>query len=409
MAVIKYFPIIILLCTFININDIVIPIGNTIVNPLLIISYIIGGGIITLQYFKKGLYKYELNLILILLWMYIATSLRSTFSLNSFIYSGIFITGTIACVRGIKESNFYIKYYNTIKYLIIAFALILIYQQISVTIGLPQFNKCPIYFNNPYKLNSLSFEPSHTARYMLILMVAYIEFKEIINYKSYNSKKNRKEDLLIWFSFIYVMITIGSTSAILFLLLLSLRFLKSKYLFRILLFTIILTYTIFTIADDVESVKRALNVISSLVQSDTTNLATTDSSSSTRILPMFEYFKNIDLGKLEFWIGTGNEWIIKVATSKSDSYTINGAGFFGYLNKYGIISGILYVFFLLKYCYCSNRVDFITIFLSAIYSGFNSPMSWAAIIIMLINNNLKNKINYGNNKRIHLQCFDKNI
>ena len=63
---------------------------------------------------------------------------------------------------------------------------------------MPIFNLSNYDLNEPWKLNSLSAEPSHSARIMALLMYCYITIKELVTNIKYNFKFDLKKDKWIW-------------------------------------------------------------------------------------------------------------------------------------------------------------------------------------------------------------------
>ena len=161
---------------------------------------------------------------------------------STVIYSLMFCSMFISYNVLLRASHFTLRNYRKIlKYLIYAYALILIIQQFCVLTGLPIFNVNNYDASNIWKLNSLSAEPSHTARIISLLMYSYIITTEILYKSKYILNIYFIKDIRIWLSFLWVMITTGSSTALIFLAIILLKtiYLKSAKSFFLIGITII--------------------------------------------------------------------------------------------------------------------------------------------------------------------------
>lgn len=125
-------------------------------------------GPIIFLYLRKVIWKIDKYIIILIGMIFITqtifnfTSIRITsilFSIMFFIYYLIAIR--TALIAQINYSNMCM----ITKYLIYAYFIVLLIQQFCVLLGLPVFNQLNA-LENPWKLNSLSAEPSHTSRYV---------------------------------------------------------------------------------------------------------------------------------------------------------------------------------------------------------------------------------------------------
>ena len=91
--------------------------------------------------------------------------------LYSLMFCGLFISYDGMLRRGKLRLAIFV---NIVRYLIIAYTVVLLIQQLCVLLGLPIFNLSNYDPSERWKLNSLSAEPSHSARIMGILMMSYI-------------------------------------------------------------------------------------------------------------------------------------------------------------------------------------------------------------------------------------------
>ena len=101
-----------------------------------------------------------------------------------------------------------------IRYLIIAYTVVLIIQQLCVLVGLPIFNLSNYDPSNRWKLNSLSAEPSHSARIVGLLMLSYSLGMGLLGGADRNLKVSQRQDIGLWLCFFWTMITMLSATAV---------------------------------------------------------------------------------------------------------------------------------------------------------------------------------------------------
>ena len=70
-----------------------------------------------------------------------------------------------------------------LKYILIAYAIVLFIQQICVLLGIPIINLSNYDIRQPWKLNSLMSEPEHSGRMVALLMYSYLSIKSANNGK----------------------------------------------------------------------------------------------------------------------------------------------------------------------------------------------------------------------------------
>lgn len=87
-----------------------------------------------------------------------------------------------------------------LKYILIAYAIVLFIQQICVLLGIPIINLSNYDIRQPWKLNSLMSEPEHSGRMVALLMYSYLSIKSANNGKE-NFIESWKNDKLLWMAF----------------------------------------------------------------------------------------------------------------------------------------------------------------------------------------------------------------
>ena len=131
--------------------------------------------------------------------------------LYSLMFCGLFISYDGMLRQGkLRLASFL----NIMRYLIIAYAVVLLIQQLCVLLGLPIFNLSNYNPSERWKLNSLSPEPSHSARIIGLLMFSYILGSRLLVRASKTHKVSQRQYILLWLCFFWTMITMMSATAL---------------------------------------------------------------------------------------------------------------------------------------------------------------------------------------------------
>ena len=150
-----------------------------------------------LKYFKLD--KIDIILLACFLLMLIGpyfTNIES-YRISTILYSIMFGFLFITYKQILYHSFFTIEnFIKLIKYIIYAYLIVLIIQQFCVLTGLPIFNISNYSPAEPFKLNSLSAEPSHTVRIVALLMFTYIILTEIMKDTKYSFLEELRNDVV---------------------------------------------------------------------------------------------------------------------------------------------------------------------------------------------------------------------
>lgn len=198
---------------------------------------------------------------------------------STVIYSCLFCMSFIAFVRAFHVAQFsQLDFLNTLRFLLYAYCIVLIIQQISVIVGLPPINLRNYNPAEPFKLNALGAEPSWSARIMALLFYCYITVKEYVLNRQYNFKENIKEDKWIWFAFLWSIITMISGTAMIFLAFVLLKFIRIKKVLSI----IPLFFILFVVAESshFEPYERMKNTTLATLTLDEQKIVEADHSAS---------------------------------------------------------------------------------------------------------------------------------
>lgn len=262
-------------------------------------------------------------------------------------YLGLFIGMYITYYNLIYSKSLTLNYFiKLVRILIIAFAVCLLLQQISILIGIRNFpfiNLANLNFLAIDKLPSLTIEPSHSARILTALMFAYIKCNEIKNNTPFKiSYLFISENKWTTYCFLWSMLTMGSGTAFMGLGILSVYFItKRNFIYIIPFFLLMLTVGEII---GVKQMQRATNLFEATIL--TRNVETmheTEGSGATRIIPVVNTFTDTDLFDQETWLGKGTqtkEYAQNFWKRTTDKIVI--------VEQYGLLTFIISLLFVFK-------------------------------------------------------------
>lgn len=361
---------------------------------LFLISILFLTPIIFFRYFK--IERIDILLISFILTILIIpiTFTPESFRISTVLYSILFCILFITYKQIFYITNLSIEsYLKLLKYIIYAYFFTLIIQQLCVLTGLPVINASNYSISDPWKLNSLSAEPSHTARIVALLMYSYIIITEIIKEKSYSFFKELKNDKLIWFAFLWVMLTSNSGTAFVFLAIIFLKFFQLRNILFIGILSIISILLLEYL--NITAFERTFNFALSVLSLDINTMMQVDHSASLRVAPMIVLFEQIDLTSISSWIGHGidSTGIIldKYIYGVPEGFTGGGSLYLVY--EYGFISWVLFMIFsFLTVIQLKEPITIIFWFFLVFMYSLNSQIVWLCLTI-LFNNNYYKRLN----------------
>lgn len=251
----------------------------------------------------------------------------------------LYIFTSVVFYNLIYSNAFTLEYFvNLLKYIIFAYAICLIFQQVFILIGvkfMPLINLNNQHFLSINKLPSLSIEPSHTARILTAVMFGYIkctEFKQGVSVKIQQlfSVDNR----WITISFLWTMLTMGSGTAFVGIGILSLYFVNWKNV----LYIVPLFATLFIISMQLgnKQLHRAVSLAEATLTGNIQSIKSADGSGASRIVPIINTFTTLDLSTRETWIGKGTTTYEHNATGWKRNDVKNAT-----IEQYGILTYFL--------------------------------------------------------------------
>lgn len=313
--------------------------------------------------------------VIYLLYQYIVASFHpESFRWNTYIYSILLVLTYVSFYNLVFiEKVFKIEHFIKIcKWIITLYFIFCVIQQALIIMGItymPIVNLM-ISLDRGLGCQSLSVEPSHFGRIMLVFYYAYVKCSEYKRNEGPFTLRELFSGEHKWVSimFLWMMLTMGSGTAFVCLILFSLYFVRWHNWYYIIP-ALVICY-IFAQHLEIEQLKRATETIEATATFDKDVVRETDNSASSRITPILNSFK-ADFTKKETWFGYG----IDAGIYDKHNRTI--------FHDYGLI---FYIISLLLCFTCAyNFWSLGTIFMFAGVGGGadgNIQYAWALMMVM---------------------------
>ena len=190
--------------------------------------------------------------------------------------------------------------------MMMVYFIVCIIQQAALLLGfsyLPYINLWKV-LDRGIGCNSLSVEPSMFARFMLVFYYAYIKCCEYKRGEGAFSLRElfSGEHKWVTIRFLWMMLTMGSGTAFVCLILFSGYFVR-KHNWYYMIPALLILYGVIQ-ASGIEHLDRATSVMNEATQLDLEGAQEADGSGAARIAPLINSL-NADFTKLETWIGYG--------------------------------------------------------------------------------------------------------
>lgn len=299
---------------------------------------------------------------------------------STLIYTGMFISFFISYTKILYCSDLSIQQLAYFfKVIIYIYAIVLIIQQICFYIGIPIFNAINIDITHGFpRLNSLGPEPSWTGRMICIITYLYICIWE-------NQVKQSSlvlfihENKWVCFSFLYIILTCGSTTGILFFIILFFKFINIKTILPIIILFVLGVIVVknFTMIDSIERLQRFIPAVLTL---DEKAIIEADSSGSSRIIPMIQAYKFLSLTTFNGWFGHGVDYDTQIVHFAG--INTNGGGISLWLN-HGFIVQMLFWSIVFRICYIKREPLSIIYCVLILFGGItiNIQILWFMLIL----------------------------
>ena len=265
-----------------------------------------------------------------LYWMvcYLLSLLKGEMRFSTLGFLGMYLILYINFYSFVVKGTFTLDYFTKIlQYLIIAYGITLIGQQLCVLVGLrnmPLFNLQNQSFLSITKLPALTLEPSHSARILTFAMLGYMRCIEIKTGKKLTVQEwFDKEHRTVTYLFLWSMLMMGSGTAFIGLGILGLYFITKKTA----IYMIPALVGLFIIGQSLElkQMDRVVTLAASATTGDAKEMQQADGSGATRLIPVVNAFTKTDLTELETWIGKNSMekdefWWMRTETKIYDQY-----------------------------------------------------------------------------------------
>ena len=308
---------------------------------------------------------------------YTLSLLKGEMRFSTLGFLGMYLILYINYYSFIVKGTFTLEYFTKVlKYLIIAYAVVLIGQQMCVLVGLrnmPLLNLQNQSFLSITKLPSLTLEPSHSARILTFTMLGYLRCMEIMKGKRITLQELfSPEQRIVTFSFLWSMLMMGSGTAFVGMGVLSFYFITRKTVIYI--FPLIIGMFMLGQSMELKQMDRAVALAEAASTGSAEEAMAADGSGATRIIPVINVFTKTDVTQLETWIGKKSmekdkHWWMRTDTKIYD--------------QYGLIAFIISLVFIYS---CVIRHFFsIETLLYLILLGFtlgNIYYAWGCLMIM---------------------------
>lgn len=247
--------------------------------------------------------------VIYLIYQYIVASFHpESFRWSTYIYSILLVLTFVSFYNLVFiEKVFKIDHFIKIcKWFMMLYFVVCIIQQVLTILGIGYFPLLNMMqdLGRGIGCQSLTAEPSHFARFMLVFYYAYVKCQE---YKRDEGPFTLRElfsgeHRWVTIRFLWMMLTMGSGTAFVCLILLSLYFVRWHNWYYVIP-TLIICYGLIQ-ASGIEALDRATSTIEATATLDNDVIRETDHSASVRITPIINTFK-ADYTKFETWFGYG--------------------------------------------------------------------------------------------------------
>ena len=243
-----------------------------------------------------------------LYWMvcYLLSLVKGEMRFSTLGFLGMYLILYVNFYSFVVKGTFTLDYFTKIlQYLIIAYGVTLIGQQLCVLVGLrnmPLLNLQNQFFLSITKLPALTLEPSHSARILTFAMLGYLRCIEIKAGKKLTIQEwFDNEHRTVTFLFLWSMLMMGSGTAFIGVGILGLYFITKKtaiYIIPALIGLFIIGQSL-----ELKHMDRVVTLAASATTGDAKAMQQADGSGATRLIPVVNAFTKTDLTEMETWIG----------------------------------------------------------------------------------------------------------
>lgn len=347
-------------------------------------------GLFTSKCYRNVFFTFIIPFLVLLLMTCFSYTNTSHWRASTLIYTSLFFIGFTSLINSFSKSYFTRdRYFAIIRFLIYCHFFAIVIQQLCLLVGVNE----PINYTQSMqdfgeyqlRINGLTPEPSHVARFMLVLMFSYLVMKQSITGMAYDFIRDWRQDKYIWFAFFWSMLTIGSTTGLLFVGLIMLPLLSRKNTIWCIL--ILGLVYMFVSSFDTRSTSRISEFLPAVLTGDLDAMYYADPSGSSRIIPIILILKYFSLDYYG-WFGHGVDSNIDLIAQHFNLLPEgwSGGGLFTLLYEYGIIVFMLFWIMIFKCCYSAKaKLAFGIIVAFILIQPLNTQITWCAFMFLASN------------------------
>ena len=238
---------------------------------------------------------------------YLPASFHASMRFSTIGYLGMFVIMFIVYYTLIYEEVFTLDFFmRLLRWLILAYSIFVVLQQVFALMtssGALLINMLDVHARlNKY--SSLSCEPSHSAVILSFAYLCYLRCLEMINgSKPSVSSLFDRDNRWLSIGFLWSMTTMGSGTAYLGLMALTLYFVRARNLIIVLgALAILITASPYI---ENKQLNRATKTLEAVLTGDAGEIVKADMSGATRIVPLINTFTKLDLSDVKTWFGHG--------------------------------------------------------------------------------------------------------
>ena len=328
----------------------IIPIEGYNISPIKVIAMSLAPfWIVSFGYFKflsDAFFLTVMNLVIMIICASLASPLVAWDRIG---YRAMYILMFI-CVYGIiYDDCIDISYLKKLLIILsVAYGLVFFIQHVLFLLGIQQIPILNYYASvtmaGVFKPNGLSCEPSHAARILTVIYWGILKLTEIEQGKRVELRYVFKNLPYCSLSFLFSMITMGSATGMIgILLILSYFFNRNIGIFLFMVIGLILMMNVEIEHAQIQRIQKVFNSLFSDDVSDT--LKRSEGSGAVRIMPFINTFR-MDLFSIDTWIGQGSV----VTETDFTKRVFSETRYVGDITSFGLLSYIVSLVFVFKCC-----------------------------------------------------------
>lgn len=306
-----------------------------------------------------------------------------TVRLTTMLFTGAYCVYLAMLARALHASNMKARgLMLLIKGIVYAFFIVLVIQQLCVLIGIPVFCSAAVYEGYPFKLNSLTAEPSHTSITLCFLVFIYMQTARQI-LPGYSLVQSLTRDWKLWLAWGWTIFSTVNATAILFAPMALLPFITRKNVWVYSLCAIAATGIISLIPEGTPNqIARLSRIATSTISFDEQKIINADNSISARIIPTIRGAKALTFGT-ELITGHGVDASLHEIEDIpfDDIYDNGSAGIFNILYNYGLLGAIPLLWAIINMVLIPRRwLTWVTLLMALLLSQeYNMQLLWLVI------------------------------